>query len=64
MKVILFDDTGCRFALLLVSSPPEMEMQEIKQLRDYDLMDSIFFFFSPQLYIGLKKNKIADTYEI
>lgn len=56
MEIILFDDTGCRFALLLVSSPPEMEIQEIKQLRDCDLMDSIVFSFYPQLYIDLKKN--------
>lgn len=35
------------------------EMLERKQLRDYDLMDSIFFFFYfPQLYIDLNKKKL------
>lgn len=51
MKIILFEDTGCRFAFLLVSSPPEMEIVEIKQLKDYELMDTIFFFFFPPNFV-------------
>lgn len=41
------------FALLLISCPPEMEMLEIKQLKDEDLRDKVFIsFFFPQLSVG------------